>query len=149
MTIQDAINKARALQDTEMTDEEMCRILNAHDEQLRDELLVKYPAVGNEWLNNASALPYTQYIGAGTGGTNDFDQELLIPDKYGEMIYPYLLVWHIDLAHADYERYNNNVQTYSVYRQQMFNDITRDHQHRPPDQWTERARPWASTQLKF
>lgn len=148
MTIQDAIDRARGLQDTEMTDEEMCRILSAHDEQLRDSVLSKY-FMKEEWTRNYPSLPYTQFIGADTGGGNDFDQELIIPEKYGDMIYPYLLLWHIDLAHADYERYNNNVQTYNFHRQQMLNDITRDYQHKPPDPWQERARPWASTQIKF
>lgn len=148
MTIQDAIDRARGLQDTEMTDEEMCRILSAHDEQLLDSVLSKY-FMKEEWTRNYPSLPYTQFIGADTGGANDFDQELIIPEKYGDMIYPYLLLWHIDLAHADYERYNNNVQTYSFHRQQMLNDITRDHAVRPPDRRQERARPWASTQIKF
>ena len=137
MTIQQAIDAARRLRETELTDADMCAWLSAHDEQLWLRTLKNY---GIEHSDN---LPYTQYTGSGTGGANEYGADLIIPDMYGLELYPIFLVGRIDLNHGDYERWNNDAMLYADRYQSMVNDITREYQWRPPKpDYVPEDKPW-------
>lgn len=137
MTIQQAIDAARRLRDTEFTDEDMCAWLSDHDEQLWLRTLKNYGIAKSE------DLPYTQYTGAGTGGSNDYFHDLIIPDMYALELYPIFLVGRIDLNHGDYERWNNDAMLYADKYQGMVNDITREYQWRPPKPaYVPEDKPW-------
>lgn len=146
MTIQDAINRARRLRDTELTDDEMVAWLSNHDELLYSRVLSKY---GAERPEN---LPYTEYLAehADDNYTQE-DVELMLPDKYGLGLYPLFLVMQIDLHHGDYDRYNNDAIMYNKLEVEMRMDYSREKQWKPPkpEGWPEDA-PWdGRINLKF
>ena len=138
MTIQEAIDRARRLQDTEISDEEMVAWLSNHDENLYDRVLSKY---GEAKPDN---LPYTRYLEehAEEHYTTE-DVVLMLPDKYGLSLYPLFLVMQIDLHHGDIDRFNNDAIMYNKLEVEMRQDYSRERQWKPPrpDGWPEKA-PW-------
>ena len=140
MTIQEAIDAARKLRDTDIDDKQLLEWLSAHDETLFDRTLLKYGA--NREVEPFDHLPYTQYWDDNPAD-RDLDFDLILPDKYGLALYPDYLVMRIDLEHGDYERYNNDAMLYGDLLQRMLDDITRDNRWKPPrpDGWPEKA-PW-------
>ena len=137
MTIQQAIDAARRLRDTEFTDEDMCAWLSAHDETLYERVLKDYD------ITRPAELPYTQYTSGGLGGLNLYDNPLMLPDRYGLELYPIFLVGRIDLQHGDYERWNNDAMLYGALYQAFVNDITREYQWRPPKpDYVPEDKPW-------
>lgn len=136
MTIQEAINSARRLRSTEITNDEMIGWLSTHDQQLYNRVLRNYGETQPE------KLPYPDWIAAHTGSTRD-DVELMLPDTYALTMYPLYLVMMIDLHHADYDRYNNDAILYNQYENEMRKDYSRERLWNPPrpDGWPEDA-PW-------
>lgn len=146
MTIKEAIDRARRLQETELSDEEMVAWLSAHDEQLYDRVLCKYGVAKPE------NLPYTTYLEAhDEDHYTPEDVVLMLPDKYGLGLYPLFLVMQIDLHHGDVDRYNNDAIMYNKLEVEMRKDYSREGQWKPPkpDGWTQGA-PWdGHYNLKF
>lgn len=126
MTIQGAIDRARLLRDTEISDKQMVEWLNAHDEQLYDRVLSKYG------ISRPDELPYTQYIDGVAEEDIDLEMDMMLPDKYGTGIYPLYLVMQIDLHHADYDRYNNDAIMLSQLEGEMKRDYSREGRWKPP-----------------
>lgn len=136
MTIQEAINSARQLRSTEITNDEMIGWLSTHDQQLYNRVLRNYGEAQPE------KLPYPDWLAGHTGLTLD-DVELMLPDTYALTMYPLYLVMMIDLHHADYDRYNNDAILYNQYENEMRKDYSREKMWNPPrpDGWPEDA-PW-------
>lgn len=136
MNIRDAIESARRLRPTEITDDEMIGWLSTHDQQLYDRVLKNYGRA------RPPALPYPDWLAEHTGSTAA-DVELMLDDKYALTIYPLYLVMMIDLHHADYDRYNNDAILYNQYEVEMRKDFSREMAWNPPrpDGWPEDA-PW-------
>lgn len=126
MTIQEALDAAREQLDTELSDATLVAWLSNHDEQLWQRALKPYG------VQHPAELPYTQYIGSGQDGANEFAHYLIIPDKYARTFYPEYLTAHVSRHHGDYDRWNNGAMAYADMEQKMLNDITREGKWRPP-----------------
>lgn len=138
MKIREAIDRARRLQSTEISDEEMVAWLSNHDEQLYDRVLSKYGIAKPE------NLPYTQYLEAHEEEHYTLeDVDLMLPDKYGLSLYPLFLVMKIDLDQGDIDRFNNDAIMYNRLEVEMRKDYSREGQWKPPrpEGWPEN-RPW-------
>ena len=130
MKIQDAIDKARALRDTEIPDEILRDWLDSYDETTWDRVLCKY------FPGTPTSFPYS--------AQEDWRQvDLLVGDKYGEEIYPHYLCMKIDLEHGDFERSNNETMMFNVADKTMRMDVSRERAWKPPkaDGWPADA-PW-------
>ena len=144
MTIQEAIDKARRLRDTELSDDELVEWMSAHDTQLWQDHMARY---GYEMPEE---LPYTQYkaheedgqtVPAAYGA-----HYAMLPDEVGVNLYPHYLVMRIDLQHGDYERYNNDAMLYAADLQGFLNRISRGNRYQaePP-----KREPWQKINLRF
>lgn len=142
MTIQEAIDAARRLRDSEFTEEDMVRWLSAHDQNLYDRVLSKY---GEGSPNN---LPYTDYLES--EAEDRFGAELMLPDKYGLQLYPLWLVTQIDLQHGDYDRYNNDATMYAALENAMKLDYSRERKWKPPrpEGWPDFL-PYGQNDIRF
>ena len=138
MTIQQAIDAARAQRDTEIPDEVMVGWLSSMDGNLYERVLSKYGAERPE------ALPYPAWLAAHADDhvTQD-DVDLMLEDRYGLELYPLYLVMRIDLQHGDIDRYNNDAILYNELEVAMRKDISREKKWKPPrpEGWPEN-RPW-------
>ena len=130
MTIQEAIDRARALRETEVPDEAMRDWLDVYDENTWERTLKHYVPGGTP-----TAFPYK--------ANDDWRQiELLLPDKYGLDIYPAYLTMKIDYHHGDIDRYNNGAILFNEADKAMRLDYSRtktwvptaDEMH-PPAPW--------------
>lgn len=119
MTLQRAIQSARELRDTEITDETMTEWLNAHDESIWRRAL-QFHGVAQPDLY---VLPEEEEEENENAAE---DVVLMLPDRYAVEIYPLFLCSRIDLAHGDYTRFNNNMLLYNDLLQRMLNDYTRE-----------------------
>lgn len=125
MTIQQAIDAARVLRGTEITDEMLAAWLSSMDENLW------YRVLRNYGVEKLSALPY--YTDSTEAGDQDWRGiELMLEERYAINLYPLWLVMQIDLHHADYERYNNDAMLYNAQEGEWKRDVSRNHQWRPP-----------------
>lgn len=130
MVIQDAIDAARRLRDTEIPDEIMRDWLDNYDEGLWDRVLCKYME------GTPVNFPYSEQ--------EDWRQiDLLLGDKYARQIYPLYLVMWIDYNHGDTTRYNDDAVMFGSADLAMRQDVSREKQWRPPKPqgWPEDA-PW-------
>ena len=76
------------------------------------------------WLNNIDRMVYEEIIKAHEGFENvEFDgydentpqtQTLLIPKHYGADIYRFFIETQIDLANAEYSKYNTSMQLFQM-----------------------------------
>lgn len=119
MTLQRAIQSARELRDTEITDETMTEWLNAHDGSLWRRAL-QFHGVAQPDLY---VLPEEEEEENENAAE---DVVLMLPDRYAVELYPLFLCSRIDLAHGDYTRFNNNMLLYNDLLQRMLNDYTRE-----------------------
>lgn len=136
MTIQQAIDAARALRDTEITDEQMAAWLSSLDDGMW------YRVTRNYGAERPEAIPY--YIDSTETDEQDWRQiDLMLPERYALNLYPLWLVTQIDLHHGDYERYNNDAMLYNVQESEWKKDVSRNHRWRPPkpDGWP-KVMPW-------
>lgn len=144
MTIQQAIDAARVLRDTEITDEQMAAWLASLDDTLWYRVLRDYG------FDRPEALPY--YVEAADADDQDWRGiSLMLADRYALNLYPLWLVMQIDLHNAEYERYNNDAMLYNAQETEWKKDVSRNHQWRPPkpDGWPE-DKPWdGNINIKF
>ena len=124
MTIQAAIDAARRLRGTEISDSDMIGWLSAYDQQLYDRVHKNYGA------EQPAKLPYPAWLAAHTGSTAA-DVELMVEDKYGLILYPHYLAMMIDLYHADYDRYNNDAILFNKLEIEMRKDVSRTMEWNP------------------
>ena len=134
MKIAEAIDKARILRDTEIPNEIMVGWLAAHD-----------GIVWEEVLKNYEHPPEKPVYGE---DTDLEDTELLIQAPWDEM-YPHYLAMKIDLEHGDYERYNNEADTYESFRRAWANNYNRTHRWASTSQYREPRPKWYDTQILF
>ena len=127
MKIQDAIEQATALRDTDVSNDQMVKWLSDLDGQLCEDVFSQYGETPEDW---ETVWPYGSY-------STDKNKELLVGAPWDGM-YVDFLVMRIDLQHADYERYNNDATLFGSRRQAWANWMTREHvwakQPKPPDQ---------------
>ena len=124
MTLKRAIQSARELRDTEITDETMTEWLNAHDESLwRRALQFHGVAQPEQYVLQEEDEEETE--NESSEDTTE-DVVLMLPDRYAVELYPLFLCSRIDLAHGDYTRFNNNMLLYNDLLQKMLNDYTRE-----------------------
>lgn len=126
MKIQDAIEQARALRDTDVSDDQLVKWLSDLDGQLCEDVCAQYGTTPEDW---ETVWPYWSYA-------TDKTKELLVGAPWDGMYVDYL-VMRIDLQHADYERCNNGAMLFASRRQEWANWMTREHVWRrkpkPPD----------------
>ena len=144
MTIQQAIDAARVLRDTEIKDELMAAWLSSLDDTLW------YRVLRNYGFDRPEALPY--YTEAAENDEQDWRGiELMLTERYALNMYPLWLVMQIDLHQGDYERYNNDAVLYNAEETEFKKDVSRNHQWRPPkpDGWPD-VMPWdGNINIKF
>lgn len=89
------------------------------------------------WLNNINRMVYEEIIKAHEGFENvEFDgydentpqtQTLLIPKHYGADIYRFFIETQIDLANAEYSKYNTSMQLFQMAYNNYAQAYTREH----------------------
>lgn len=89
------------------------------------------------WLNNIDRMVYEEIIKAHEGFENvEFDgydentpqtQTLLIPKHYGADIYRFFIETQIDLANAEYSKYNTSMQLFQMAYNNYAQAYTREH----------------------
>ena len=89
------------------------------------------------WLNNIDRMVYEEIIKAHEGfETVEFNgysadtpqsQELLIPKHYGAEVYRFFIEMQIDLANAEYSKYNTSMQLFDMAYNNYAQAYTREH----------------------
>lgn len=135
MLIAEAIQKAKLLQDTEIPDKELVRMLSDHDGIVWEEVITNYEG----------PLPARP---AYNEETDPEATELLIPAPW-DNLYPHYLAMKIDMAHHDIDRYNNEAAAYGALRQAWADNYNRTHRWASTRQYREPRPRYYDTQILF
>lgn len=109
MKIREALSKIKNLKPSQYADEVLIGWLSELDGSVWEEVLKAYGAP-------APALPYQKTM---------LERELLIPFPHDRMYMTWMGA-QIDLANAEYERYNNQMMLFNAQHQEYANHVTRN-----------------------
>ena len=114
ITISEVLNLVDSIKPNTRTPEEKILWLNIVDRMVYEEIIKKHEGADDiEYSGYSENTPQTQ--------------ELLIPKHYGADIYRFFVEMQIDLANAEYSKYNTSMQLFQMAYNNYAQAYTREH----------------------